>query len=133
MSWKIGELAEELDATPRAIRFYEEQGLLTPTRSGGTRVYEAGDRVRLKLILRGRRLGFSLDEIREMIWLYEVGEGEVRQLEHCLRVGRERIEVLERQKRDVEAALEELRGFEERFVSLLEAAGVEEEGRGSRT
>ncbi|MEW6638416.1 MAG: MerR family DNA-binding transcriptional regulator [Actinomycetota bacterium] len=125
MSYTIGELAEEFDVTPRAIRFYEERGLISPERRGASRVYGARDRARLRLILRGKRLGFSLEEIREMIELYEVDEGEVRQLEHCLAVGRERIAVLERQREDIEAVLEELRGFEEQFVRLLREKGVE--------
>jgi DNA-binding transcriptional MerR regulator len=124
-SWTIGELADEFDVTPRAIRFYEEQGLVSPGRRGGARVYGARDRARLRLILRGKRLGFRLEEIREMLDLYAVEEGAVGQLKHCLDVGREKIAALERQREDIEAVLEDLRGFEEQFVRILRERGVD--------
>ncbi|NIW86644.1 MAG: MerR family transcriptional regulator, partial [Gammaproteobacteria bacterium] len=69
--YSIGDLAREFDVTPRTIRFYEDQGLLSPARSGQNRVYTARDRTRLKLILRGKRLGFSLSEIRDILDLYD--------------------------------------------------------------
>jgi DNA-binding transcriptional MerR regulator len=124
LTYTIAELAQEFDVTPRAIRFYEERGLLSPGRSGNARVYGARDRARLRLVLRGKRLGFSLAEIRELLDLYEVEAGEVRQLEHCLEVGRKKISSLERQLEDIRATLEELRGFEEQFVRLLEEEGA---------
>lgn len=123
MEYTIGALADEFDVTPRAIRFYEERGLLSPSRRGSARVYGTQDRARLKLILRGKRLGFGLEEIREMIELYEVEDGQTAQLEHCLKVGRQKIAALESQRQDIEATLEELRGFEERFANLLEEKG----------
>ncbi|AHY48171.1 putative transcriptional regulators (plasmid) [Rubrobacter radiotolerans] len=123
MGHTIGELADEFDVTPRAIRFYEERGLLSPSRQGTTRMYGPRDRARLKLVLRGKRLGFGLEEIREMLDLYTVEEGDAIQLRHCLEVGREKIAALERQKQDIEATLEELRGFEKQFVRLLEEKG----------
>lgn len=124
MEYTIGALTDEFDVTPRTIRFYEERGLLSPSRRGSARVYGPQDRARLKLVLRGKRLGFGLEEIREMIELYEVADGEVRQLERCLEVGRQKTAALELQKRDIEATLEELRGFEKRFVGLLKEKGV---------
>ena len=119
MDYKIGELAEEFDVTPRAIRFYEEQHLIHPSRKGSSRLYGPRDRARLKLILRGKRLGFSLGEIREMLDLYEIEDGEIGQLRHCLEVGGEKIATLEDRKQNIEATLAELRGFQERFVKLL--------------
>jgi DNA-binding transcriptional MerR regulator len=77
----IGDLARELDVTPRAIRFYEDEGLLSPGRDGARRVYSKRDYVRLKLILRGKRLGFSLAEVREMLELYDSAPDERPQLE----------------------------------------------------
>ncbi|WP_047865964.1 MerR family transcriptional regulator [Rubrobacter aplysinae] len=115
----IGELVEEFDVTARTIRFYEERGLISPDRNARTRVYDERDRVRLRLILRGKRLGFDLEEVREMLSLYELDDGEARQLEHCIEVGRDKIAALERQREDVEATLADLRGFERRFIELL--------------
>ncbi len=120
LGYTIRDLSDEFDVTPRAIRFYEERGLISPGRRGVSRVYSATDRARLRLILRGKRLGFGLEEIREMLDLYAVEDGQTAQLEHCLQIGRQKIAVLESQRQDIEATLEELRGFEERFANLLE-------------
>jgi len=84
--FSIGELAREFDVTPRAIRFYEDQGLLAPKRSGQRRIYAARDRTRLKLTLRGKRLGLTLSEIRELLDMYEPGRDERPQLERFLAV-----------------------------------------------
>lgn len=119
-NYTIRELVDEFDVTPRTIRFYEERGLISPGRRGSVRVYDARDRTRLKLILRGKRLGFGLEEIREILELYEFEDGEIWQLERCLELGREKVAALERQKQDIEATLQEILGFGEHFAALIE-------------
>ena len=104
----IGDLAREFDITLRTLRFYEDKGLLTPKRDGNTRLYSRRDRARLKLVLMGKRVGFSLDEIREMIDLYDLKDGQETQLRVSLERFREQIVALERQKRDVEEAISDL-------------------------
>src|SRR5687767_15868275 len=88
--FSISELAQEFDVTPRAIRFYEDQGLLAPRREGQRRIYTPRDRTRLKLTLRGKRLGLTLSEIRELIDMYEPGRDERPQLERFLARSEER-------------------------------------------
>ncbi|HXV22892.1 MAG TPA: MerR family DNA-binding transcriptional regulator [Alphaproteobacteria bacterium] len=120
----IGELAEEFGCTHRTIRFYEDQGLLSPRREGQARIFSGRDRARLSLILRGRRLGFSLAEIGEMLDLYDSDPGHVRQLTVALEKGRARIAQLERQRVDIDAALAELRELEAIVVDKLRQRGV---------
>ena len=107
-TYGIGELAAEFGVTSRALRLYEEEGLLNPMREGTRRIYRERDRVRLRLILRGKRLGWSLAEIRESFDLYDSDQGEEAQLESMLAKLAERRELLLGQKRDVEHALEEV-------------------------
>ena len=107
-TYAIGELAAEFGVTSRALRLYEEEGLLNPIREGTRRIYRERDRVRLRLILRGKRLGWSLAEIRESFDLYDSDQGEEAQLEAMLAKLAERRELLLEQKRDVEHALEEV-------------------------
>src|SRR5882757_4893883 len=107
-SYGIAELARELDVTTRTIRFYEAEGLIAPKRQGQRRVFTPRDRVRLKLILRGKRLGFSLSEIREIIDLYDRAPGEVGQLRFFVGKIRERRAELERQRGDIADTLHEL-------------------------
>ncbi|WP_295803708.1 MerR family DNA-binding transcriptional regulator [uncultured Microbulbifer sp.] len=107
-SYSISELAQEFGITTRTIRFYEDKGLLTPQRRGQTRVYTPEDRVRLKLILRGKRLGFSLDESREIIDMYDPAHGNVDQLKRLLdRIDAKR-QQLRQQQRDIEKMLAQL-------------------------
>jgi len=120
----IGDLARELDVTPRAIRFYEDEGLLSPRRNGGRRVYSKRDYVRLKLILRGKRLGFSLAEVREMLELYDSAPDERPQLEKFVAALGARRQQLEQQREEIEEALEEIRGFERQSKKLLSARGA---------
>jgi DNA-binding transcriptional MerR regulator len=108
-TYTITELAEEFQVTSRTIRFYEDKELLRPKRNGLNRVYSRRDRARLVLILRGKRLGFRLDDIKELLDLYDFDEGHVEQLRATLGKSRERIEVLELQRRDVDQVLKELR------------------------
>src|SRR5512147_3176451 len=100
--YSIGELAREFDVTPRAIRFYEDQGLLAPRREGQRRVYTLRDRTRLKLTLRGKRLGLSLSEIRELIDMYEPGRDERPQLKRFLAVLESHKAGLLQQRADIE-------------------------------
>ena len=121
--YSIGELSREFGVTTRTIRFYEDQGLLSPTRDGQNRIYEVRDRVRLKLVLRGKRLGFSLKEIKKLIELYDAPEGEGAQLRSFIEKIRARRSELLAQKDDIEYVLDELDTLERRCASLLEAEG----------
>jgi DNA-binding transcriptional MerR regulator len=108
-TYTIAQLSNEFGITPRAIRFYEDKALLTPMRQGLNRVYTRRDRARLALILRGKRLGFRLDDIKEMLDLYDHGEGQIEQMQFTLERSRERVAELERQRRDVDDAIRELK------------------------
>ena len=121
----IGELAAQFGLTPRTIRFYEDQGLLAPVREHSQRVYGHRERVRLTLICRGKRLGFSLAEIKDFLKLYEVDDGQVEQMRYLIRRGRERIEALELQLRDVEDTLDDLRGIVGAAVGHLRRRGLD--------
>ena len=110
--YSVTELAEELGVTPRALRFYEDKGLVTPQRAGTTRVYTHRDRGRLALILRGKRLGFSLREVGEWLDLYDADPSQAAQMRVLIGKVRERIAVLERQRDDLEATLRELSEIE---------------------
>jgi len=107
-TYSISELAEEFGVTSRALRLYEEEGLLDPVREGTKRIYNERNRVRLRLILRGKRLGWSLAEIRESFDLYDSDQGEEAQLHSMLDKLAARRELLMSQKRDIDHALEEL-------------------------
>ena len=109
--YSIGDLAGELGISPRAIRFYEDQGLLAPRRIGGNRVYSARDRARLQLILRGKRLGFALANVKELLDLYDVDRDHLEQLRATLIKGRARIAELERQQQEIALTLQELRAI----------------------
>jgi len=119
--YSIGELAREFDITPRAIRFYEDQGLLAPRRVGQRRIYAPRDRTRLKLTLRGKRLGLTLSEVRELIDMYEPGRDERPQLERFLTVLAQHRTALEQQRTDIEAQLSEIGLFEKRIRQRLGA------------
>jgi len=107
--YSIGDLSSELALSPRAIRFYEDQGLLAPQRIGGNRVYGARDRARLQLILRGKRLGFALADIKELLDLYDADPAHLEQLRATLAKGRARIAELEHQQQEIVLTLKELR------------------------
>lgn len=107
-SLSIAELAKEFGVTHRAIRFYEDKGLIAPQRAGTRRLYSPRDRVRLRLILRGRRLGFSIEEIREIIDLYDTDKGEAGQLRLLIAKIEERRRLLQAQRQDIDAMLEGL-------------------------
>jgi DNA-binding transcriptional MerR regulator len=127
--YTITELAHEFDITPRAIRFYEDQGLLAPSREGAggqRRVYSGHDRTRLRLTLRGKRLGFTLTEIRGLLDLYESPTDTVPQLEAFLATIAEHRTVLERQLEDLTATLEDLAQYEAQCRALLDGASPNE-------
>jgi DNA-binding transcriptional MerR regulator len=117
--FSISELAREFDVTPRAIRFYEDQGLLAPKRDGQRRIYTVRDRTRLKLTLRGKRLGLTLSEIRELIEMYEPGRDQRPQLERFLAVLEAHRTSLLQQRADLEAQLSEIEVFEKRVRKQL--------------
>ncbi|MEL3918109.1 MerR family DNA-binding transcriptional regulator [Aeromonas enteropelogenes] len=117
--YSISELAREFDVTTRSIRFYEDQGLLNPAREGQTRIYSKQDRVRLKLTLRGKRLGFSLAEIRELFDLYDADKSSRTQLKTMLELVAERRETLQQQMEDIRIVLLELEAAEQRCQQAL--------------
>lgn len=121
--YSVTELARELGVTPRALRFYEDKGLLSPQRVGGTRVYLYRDRARLILILRGKRLGFSLREISEYLDLYDADPMQRTQIDRLLEFVRERVASLEQQREALEETLSELRDIE---AMALDAIGKKE-------
>ena len=106
--FSIRDLAEEFGVTPRTLRFYEQKGLIGPKRRGSARVYSAADRARVELILRGKRVGFSLDEIRDMLDLQFIDLGGRERLEPAIARFEARIEALERQRQDIDDAIDEL-------------------------
>lgn len=117
----IAELAREFAVTARTIRYYEDHGLIAPVRAGQRRIYSARDRVRLRLIMRGKRLGFSLGDIREMLDMYDADRSEVAQLRLVLERIEGRRASLRQQQRDVEAMLRELEAVAAQCRGRLEA------------
>jgi DNA-binding transcriptional MerR regulator len=124
-TYTITELSREFNVTPRAIRFYEDQGLLSPAREGRRRVYSRRDRVRLKLILRGKRLGFPLSETKALFELYDSDHGEHGQIQYFLEKIHERREILEQQRRDIEAVLGELEVAERSVREAMKNQGTQ--------
>ena len=120
VTYSIGELAKEFDITTRSIRFYEDEGLLSPRRQGQQRIYTNKDRVRLKLILRGKRLGFSLAETRRLFELYDADNSSAAQLEKVLELVSEKKHSLKQQMEDINVLLTELSGLEQRCQDELE-------------
>jgi DNA-binding transcriptional MerR regulator len=121
-SFTITELAAEFDVTPRAIRFYEDVGLLEPERSGRNRVYSQRERTRLKLTLRGKRLGLSLQEIKQLVDMYDSPSDTAPQLQAFLTVLRNHRTQIELQLEDIRVTLEEIAQHEARCERLLEVA-----------
>jgi DNA-binding transcriptional MerR regulator len=118
-TFSITELSREFEVTTRTIRFYEDQGLLSPERRGRTRIYHKRDRTRLVLILRGKRLGFSLGEIRYLLDLYDHAHDEKPQLRELLNALSQKRAALEAQKADIEALLAEMDSLAERAKQIL--------------
>ncbi len=121
-SYSITELATEFDISTRTIRFYEEKGLLSPERRGNTRIYNDADRVTLKLILRGKRLGFTLDESRYIIEMYQPSQSNEAQLQKLIHKIREKRQQLEQQKNDIEAMMVDLKSAEQQCMGSLATA-----------
>ena len=119
MTFTITQLCREFGATARALRYYEDQGLLAPARQGMARVYSYRDRARLQIILNGKRVGLSLAEIRDILDLYGQGDGEVAQNALALRKFRERIVAFERQRQEIDDAIDELRRASARMEQRL--------------
>jgi DNA-binding transcriptional MerR regulator len=122
--YAIGELAEEFGLTLRSLRFYEDEGLIAPARDGQTRLYSHRDRARLILICRGKRLGFSISEIKDFLDLYDAGDRQVEQSRYLLGRARARIEALEQQLREVRQTLDELRAIDSMIVNHLTDQGA---------
>ena len=123
--YSIAELAREFGITARTIRFYEDEGLIKPRRQGLTRLYSPHDRVRLGWILRGKRLGFSLAEIKQLLDLYQVDRTGVQQLRELLRRSRVHIEELERRRHDLDQPIKEFRDVETQVAKELRHRGVD--------
>lgn len=120
-NYTISDLAAEFDITTRTIRFYEEKGLLRPQRQGNARVYTPADRTKLKLILRGKRLGFSLEESRSIIEMYDPAHGNEDQYKSLLAKIREKRTQLEQQLHDIEVMMLELREAEDKALEAMAA------------
>ncbi|MBV6272706.1 MerR family DNA-binding transcriptional regulator [Alcaligenaceae bacterium CGII-47] len=124
-TWTISELSHEFSITPRTIRYYEDQGIVSPVREGRKRIYHPRDRTRLKLALRGRRLGLQLAEILKLINLYdEPGANTTAQLQHYAQVLHQHRQNLERQRRDLDLTLREIRQQQDDCMALLRARGA---------
>ena len=116
----VNELARDLSVTPRTIRFYEDKGLIIPRRAGTMRVYTRRDRARMVLILRGKRLGFSLREIKDYLDLYDIDPSQSEQIRLLLKQVQDRLEMLEEQRIALEETVTELREIEAQALSALE-------------
>ncbi|MGI2260052.1 MerR family transcriptional regulator [Shewanella sp. GXUN23E] len=123
-TYSISDLSKEFDITTRSIRFYEDQGLLKPKRRGQTRIYSLKDRVRLKLILRGKRLGFSLAETRRLFELYDADKSSTTQLNTMLELIEEKKTALQQQMDDIKVVLMELNSAEQQCLGALEDSRV---------
>jgi len=119
ITYSISELAHEFDVTPRTIRYYEDEGLLTPQREGQTRIYSHRDKIRLKLTLRGKRLGFSLAEIRELFEMYDTDRSSKTQLHSMIQLIEAKRGVLHQQLEDIQMVMAELEAAEQRCVNSL--------------
>lgn len=123
-TFTISDLAAEFDVTTRTIRFYEEKGLLSPARKGSTRIYSPADRVRLQLILRGKRLGLTLEESRDIIAMYDPAHGNCEQLQSLIHKIRAKRNQLQQQMQDIEQMLLDLRAAEERCLDAMSKSAM---------
>lgn len=123
--YTVPELAENLGVTPRTIRFYEQKGLVAPQRAGTTRIYTRQDRARMLIILRGKRLGFTLKEIADYLDLYGADPTQAEQIRMLLTRVRDRIEALEDQRQALDVTLDELREIEQQSIDALKEKGLD--------
>lgn len=121
-TYSISELAKEFDITTRTIRFYEDKGMIIPARRGQTRIYSAADRTRLKLILRGKRLGFSLDESNAIIDMYDPSGNNAQQLQTLIERIRQQRQTLQNQLEEIQEMLHDLDGAEQNCLETLAQA-----------
>ena len=126
----VTELARDLSVTPRTIRFYEDKGLLTPRRAGTMRVYTKRDRARMVLILRGKRLGFNLREIKEYLDLYDMDPSQSEQMRLLLKKVQVRLEMIEDQRLALEETIDELKEIEGQTLSALEHEAAQQKAAG---
>ena len=125
--FSIGDLAREFEVTPRTLRFYEEKGLLNPAREGQSRVYGASDRTRLRLILRGKRLGLTLNESASLIMMYDPASNNEHQLEALIEKIRESRVRLEEQLKDLQRMLNDVSEWEQRSMQELDALRMQKQ------
>ena len=125
----IGEVAERSGVAASALRFYEDKGLLSPRRQGLNRLYSRRDRARLKLVLLGKRMGFTLVEIRELLDLYDLSSGKVKQLHVALDKFEGQLDHLREQQRDIERAIEELTRVRDETEALLRQREAEQRSK----
>jgi DNA-binding transcriptional MerR regulator len=123
-TFTIRDLAKEFGVTARTLRFYEEKELLSPERQGQDRLYSRRDRARLKLVLMGKRVGFSLEEIRSMLDLYDLGDGRVTQLKVTFARFNERIERLKQQRTEIDEAIEAMERATQSLTEMLKERGT---------
>jgi len=126
--YSIRDLSDEFDITPRALRFYEDKGLIAPERKGLQRIYNRRDKARISLILRGKRLGFSLAEIRDWLDLYELQDGQVAQAQRLLDASHGRMDALVQQREDIEATIQELQQQMDIVRDWLSERGIKADG-----
>jgi DNA-binding transcriptional MerR regulator len=128
-TWTISEISSEFGVTPRTLRYYEELGLLSPERSqdNGQRLYTRRDRARLKLVLRGRRFGFSLKDLKELLDLYDTDPTRKEQIRRTLEVGAKRIEEIDEMIRELQVHRQELLDYRDRLMRFLEGKATAEE------
>ena len=126
-TYTITQLCREFNVTPRALRFYEQKGLLHPSRRGWTRIFSYRDRARLKLILRGKKVGFTLSEIKEMLDLYNLKDGQLTQLKHASKKMAERLVALRQQRVELEEAIADLERTIEIVNGMLKERLAQEE------
>ncbi len=118
-AYRIGELASEFDVTLRTLRFYEDKGLISPRRVGNTRLYSRADRARLRIILLGKRVGFSLTDIREILELYDPSGNNIRQMEVSVEKGEVQLGILKNERAKIDAAITELEGTVEKLRVMI--------------
>lgn len=125
-TYSISQLCREFDVTPRTLRFYEQKGLLSPARRGWTRIFNYRDRARLQLILRGKRVGFSLDEIKDLLELYNLRDGQLTQLSVASIKMRDRLEALKKQRTEIDDTIADL----ERTCEIVDGMLKERQAEG---